>query len=118
MGSCGGMSDVQHIHAYHVWVGITYLFLVSSCLLAFISGTETFVATTVDVERVFSRGRLILPHVRSRLAVQSTRASLCVGLWSTQGLVKDGDVKVAVGVAEVSGEEDELAMDWDKIPIL
>jgi hypothetical protein len=33
-------------------------------------------------------------------------------------LVKDGDIKLAVGGAEVSGEEDELAMDWDNIPTL
>jgi hypothetical protein len=33
-------------------------------------------------------------------------------------LVKDCDIKVAIGLAEVSREEDKLAMDWDKIPIL
>ena len=75
------------------------------------------IATTVDVEHVFSRGRLVLPYVRSRLAVQSTRASLCVGLWSSQGLVKDGDVRASLGPDNV-GEEDELPVDWDAIPVL
>ena len=42
MGSCGSIRDMQHFHIYHVWVGITYLFLVSSCLLMFILGTETY----------------------------------------------------------------------------
>ena len=73
------------------------------------------IATSVDVERVFSRGRLVLPYVRGRLAVQSTRASLCVGLWSSQGLVRDGDIKAALG-AEIE-EEDELPMDWDAIRV-
>ena len=75
------------------------------------------IATTVDVERVFSRGRLVLPYVRSRLAVQSTRASLCVGLWSSQGLVKDGDIRASLGPDNVEGE-DELPVDWDAIPVL
>ena len=75
------------------------------------------IATTVDVERVFSRGRLVLPYVRSRLAVQSTRASLCVRLWSSQGLVKDGDIRASLGPDNVEGE-DELPVDWDAIPVL
>ena len=74
-----------------------------------------WIATTVDVERVFSRGRLVLPYVRGRLAVQSTRASLCVGLWSSEGLVKDNDIKAALSADEVVGEEEELAADWDAI---
>ena len=66
------------------------------------------------MERVFSRGRLILPHVRSRLAVQSSCASICVGLWSSQGLVHDSDIKASLGPDDV-GEEGELSMDWDSI---
>jgi hypothetical protein len=76
------------------------------------------IATTVDVERIFSRGRLVLPHVRNRLAVQSTHASLCVGLWSTQGLVKDADIRAVLGTDEIGGEEDKLATDWDAIRVL
>ena len=72
-------------------------------------------ATTVDVERVFSRGRLVLPHVRNRLAVQSTRASLCVGVWSSLGLVKDSDIKMSVGKDDVVGEEEDLPENWDAI---
>ena len=75
------------------------------------------IATTVDVKHVFSHGRLVLPHVHSHLAVQSTYASLCVGLWSSQGLVRDGDIKAALG-ADNLGEEDELTKNWDAIPML
>jgi len=68
----------------------------------------------VDVERIFSRGCLVLPHVCGCLAVQSTCASLCVGLWSSQGFVKQADLRAALDAREVE-EEDELPMDWDAI---
>jgi len=64
---------------------------------------------------VFSRGCLVLPYVRSHLAVQLTRASLYVGLWSSKGLVKDNDIKAALSADEVVGEEEELAADWNAI---
>ena len=69
----------------------------------------------MDVERTFSQGRFLLSHVRSRLSVQSTRAVLCVGVWSVMGYVKDYDVKTAVVLPEVDGEEEELAQNWDSI---
>jgi hypothetical protein len=72
------------------------------------------IATTLDVERVFSQGRLVLPHVRNRLSIQSTRAAMCVGAWSTLGLIKDADIKAALG-AEVVGAEENLPADWDDI---
>jgi len=62
-------------------------------------------ATSVDVERVFSKGRLVLSHVRNGLSVQSTRASLCLGAWSRMGLVKDKDVMQAARLPEVKGCE-------------
>ena len=75
----------------------------------------SFAATSVDVERTFSQGRLLLSHVRSRLSVQSTRALLCVGVWSLLGYVKDNDVKAAAVLPAVDGKEDELAENWDSI---
>jgi hypothetical protein len=74
-----------------------------------------FAATSVHVERTFSQGRLLLSHVRSCLSVQSTRALLCVGVWSLLGYVKDSDVKAAAVLPAVDGEEEELAEDWDSI---
>ena len=74
-------------------------------------------ATSVDVERIFSRGRLVLSHIRNRLSAQSTRALLCLGSWSLMGMVKDEDVlKVAV-MQDVEGEEEELEDGWDAINI-
>jgi hypothetical protein len=71
-------------------------------------------ATSVDVERTFSQGRLLLSHVRNRLSVQSTRALLCLGVWSLMGYVKDKDIKLATVLPEVDEEED-LVEDWDAI---
>jgi hypothetical protein len=75
----------------------------------------TNLATSVDVERVFSRGRLLLSHVRSRLSVQSTRALLCVGSWSLLGLVKDEDVLSAAMLADINEDIEDLYSGWDAV---
>ncbi len=77
--------------------------------------TAANTATSVDVERVFSKGRLVLSHVRNRLSVQSTRALLCLGAWSRMGLVKDKDILQAVRLPEIEGCEAELENNWDCI---
>ncbi|KDR67829.1 hypothetical protein GALMADRAFT_146839 [Galerina marginata CBS 339.88] len=79
----------------------------------------TIPATSVDVERVFSQGRLLLSHVRSRLSVQSTRALMCLGGWSLMGYVRDSDVKAVTILAEVPANtaEEELEVDWDAIVV-
>ena len=74
-----------------------------------------FLATSVDVERTFSQGRILLSHVRNRLSVQSTRALLCLGTWSEMGYVKDKDVRATTILPEVSDDESDLAEDWDAI---
>ena len=89
---------------------ITYIYVIINLTYS--------VATSVDVERAFSQGRLILSHVRSRLSVQSTRALMCLGGWSKLGYVKDGDIKgVIAGLAEIpeGKEEPQLEKDWDII---
>jgi len=60
-----------------------------------------YLATSIDVERLFSKGRLILSHVRNRLSAGSIRELLCLNNWSTQGLVKMEDLKAAVTLPEV-----------------
>jgi len=74
-----------------------------------------FSASTVDVERVFSQGRLVLSHIRNRLSVQSTRACMCVGAWSLLGLIKDSDIRAALGEEVTGGAEDDPAGEWDVI---
>jgi hypothetical protein len=72
-------------------------------------------ATSVHVERVFSQGRILLSHIRSRLSVQSTRALMCLGVWSLMGYVKDTDMKPTAILPEVIGDEEELKDGWDDI---
>jgi hypothetical protein len=75
-------------------------------------------ATSVDVERVFSHGHLILSHVHSQLSAQSTWALICLGSWSLLGLVKDSDVLAVGTLDEVEGDEEpELEDGWDHIAL-
>ena len=72
-------------------------------------------ATSVDVEWGFSRGRLLLTHVRNWLSSQVTRALLCLGSWSLRGYVNDSDLQVVALMADIEGEDEELEEGWDKI---
>jgi hypothetical protein len=71
----------------------------------------------VDVEHVFSQGRIVLSHLRSRLSVQSTRALMCLGVWSWLGYVKDIDIRAVVILPEASTDTKaaEIAVGWDAI---
>jgi hypothetical protein len=61
-------------------------------------------ATTIDVERLFSHGHLVLSLTRSQLSVTSMRALLCLGSWSHSGLVQDEDVKAVVKLDEIDAQ--------------
>lgn len=108
----------KHIYPRLYRMALDYLSIpgmFSSCSSPFCLLIMCFPATSVDVERTFSQGRLVLSHVRSRLSVQSTRALLCLGVWSLMGYVKDSDIEAAAILPEVDGEEEALANDWDDI---
>ncbi|EIW56574.1 hATC-domain-containing protein [Trametes versicolor FP-101664 SS1] len=77
-------------------------------------------ATSVDVERTFSRGRLLLSHVRNRLSAQSTRAVMCLGDWVRWDLVRTHDIRAVANFAEVEegqgvGDDYEMTTGWDRI---
>jgi hypothetical protein len=75
-------------------------------------------ATSVAVERVFSRGRLLVSHIRNRLSPQSIRALLCLNSWcSIPALIQDADVATVVSLPIVEGDEDDIEMEdgWDAI---
>jgi hypothetical protein len=90
------------------------------CIMSMHTHTNNSVATSVDVERVFSRGRLILTHTRSRLSAQTSRAIICLGCWSLLDMVKAGllarfykDFREAE-----AGEAEELFDDgWDDMTV-
>ncbi len=67
-------------------------------------------ATTVDVERTFSKGHLTLSHVRNRLNAQTTHALMCVGAWSCLDLIDTDDLHGTVGLPDLEGDE-EFEMD-------
>ena len=76
-----------------------------------------FLATSVDVECIFSQGHIVLSHLQSRLFVQSTRVLLCLGEWSCLGYVNNGDINDVVAQPEVlcNQKEDQLTKGWDNI---
>jgi hypothetical protein len=77
------------------------------------------IATSVDVEHLFSRCRLVLSHVRNGLSAQTTRAILCLGSWSLLGLIKDGDIVAAANLPDLEGDESDYEAEegWDAISL-
>ncbi|KIL71295.1 hypothetical protein M378DRAFT_64807, partial [Amanita muscaria Koide BX008] len=63
-------------------------------------------ATSVDVERAFSQGRILLSHIRNRLSAESTRSLLCLGAWFKADLVQTNDIIVASKLPELKKLED------------
>lgn len=74
-------------------------------------------ATSVSVERVFSRGRILLSHLRNRLSAESVRALLCLGDWSRLNLIANEDVRAMTSIPEDEKEEtwEEWDIGWDRI---
>ncbi|KAJ7193082.1 hypothetical protein GGX14DRAFT_379502 [Mycena pura] len=64
------------------------------------------VATSVYVERQFSRGRLLVSSVRNRLSAESIRQLMCLGCWSRQGFVEEEDFKVVASLPTVEEQEE------------
>ena len=69
------------------------------------------------MEHTFSKGCILLSHLRNRLSVESTRALICLGVWSSLGYVKDSDIRAETLQPVIEGEEtlDELENGWDAI---
>jgi hypothetical protein len=115
MPSCGGMRGMLLFLAFLIWLRIISQSQVSvpSSLLSLLIFCS--LATTIDVKQVFSHGHLILLHVHSYLAVQSTHTLLCVGIWSLLGLVKDNESKIARSKDDIIGKKDDLPENWNMI---
>ena len=118
----GGTRDMWPSLACLIWIGTISQFLVSNstfyiCLFTWHMLITNFLATSIDVEQVFSQGLLLLSHVCSCLSIQSMHALLCLGKWSTLDLVKDSDVRACLTVDEVGEDEEVLVKDWDAIAI-
>lgn len=74
-------------------------------------------ATSVDVERIFSKGRIVLSHLRNQLSVQSTCALMCLGIWSILGYVKDRDITSVTALPDLEDgmEEEGIEDGWDMV---
>lgn len=114
MSSSGGMNTSPCFHIFHAWPSTIFQFQVSGPKLVLCPGIDVFSATSTDVERVFSQGRLVLSHIRNRLSAESTHALLCLGNWSLLGYVKDKDITAVTVLPELVAEE-ELEQGWDAI---
>ena len=90
--------DRQKQYPHLAIMAISYLTIPGTCLTTSYhsdSLTMPCSATSVGVERLFSRGRLLLSHVRNRLSAQTTRAILCLGEWYRAGLITETDFLTA-----------------------
>ena len=68
---------------------------------------------SVDVERVFSKGRILLSHVQYHLASQTICALMCLGRWSLMGYIRSSDLIAVTKLAET--KDVEMEDGWDKI---
>jgi hypothetical protein len=75
-----------------------------------------YVATSVDVKHLFSRGCNVLLHVCNHLSSQSVRTLLCLGTWCSMGLVNDVDIKKVAVMDDVNGDTNDILPDgWGVI---
>ena len=70
---------------------------------------------SVAVERVFSKGQLVLSHVRNCLSAQSTCALLCLGYWSKMGFVNLDDLKAGATLPDIKDGETWTDDEWSVI---
>ena len=71
--------------------------------------------SSVAVECVFSKGCLIISHVRNHLLAQFTCALLCLGYWSKLDFIKLDDLKAAASLPDTKKDEVWLDDDWSVV---
>ena len=67
---------------------------------------------------MFSRGHILLPHVRNRLKAQTVQALLCLGEWSRLNLINSDDVREMSELPELANDSDtdyEMPAGWARI---
>ncbi|CDO75086.1 hypothetical protein BN946_scf185010.g11 [Trametes cinnabarina] len=90
------------------------------CLSRMAADYLSIPATSVDVERVFSKGRLLLSHLRNGMSAQTTRALMCLHYWTKLDLVDDADVLSVTkqtAAQNMSPEDAVLKSGWDRIDL-
>ncbi len=73
---------------------------------------------------MFSAGRLLLSHIRSKLSAESTCVLLCLSAWSVLGFINNKDIDAISTLPDVPDKRDdkgefEMEEGWDAIlPLL
>jgi hypothetical protein len=81
---------------------------------------NTMLATSVDIECLFSHDRMILSHMCNCLSAQSVHVILCLSLssWSPEDFIKNTDTQKLATMEEIEGDHDIiLEEEWDHIDI-
>ena len=67
---------------------------------------------SVAVEHIFSKGHLLLSHIRNCMSAQSTCALLCLSAWSKLGNVEIDDLTAAASLLDVGPDGIWLDEEW------
>lgn len=73
--------------------------------------THYFLASTVSVERSFSRGRILISHLRNRLRSDTIHALMCFGDWSRLDLFTPQQLQDMLKDDSGDIEDDEIYID-------
>ena len=57
-------------------------------------------ATSVDVEHVFSHARIVIPHLQNQLSPKTVHRIMCVGAWSHEDLSDLKALKVLMAIKD------------------
>ena len=93
---------------YCTWHLIISLYLVHSTVTFKFNANYLFLATSVNVEQLFSCGHGLLSHTYNHLNAQSTHTLLCLGFWSKAGFVHDNNVKAVAALLDVVGVDSQV----------
>ena len=90
-------------------MAINYLMIPSefSTVLIYCHLFQFWLATSVDIECLFSRGCILLPHLWNGLSSKSVSTLMCLGDWCTHGLILDEDI-----LSITKGEVVDDDFDW------
>ena len=97
---------------------VSYFYILSNLLLVAYPSLH-WIATSVNVEHVFSHSWLLLSHTCSYMASQTTHALLYLRAWSKAGYVKMMDLQKTAQLPELDGDTSDIEMEdgWDTVDV-
>lgn len=81
---------------WHIWLSTSTLYQVSQIIDILNMSLIPALASTVDVEQLFSRGCILINHLCNCLHAASIRALMCFGDWCCVQFVTDGELAAAL----------------------